>query len=61
MNKYEIDSALHDLETRLDISINFDSPEYSELLSMLEQYGVENIFSLAGIICACLKGEKSDA
>lgn len=33
---------MHDLETRLDISINFDSPEYSELLSMLEQHGVEN-------------------
>ena len=44
-----------------EYGVFFDSPEYSELLSMLEQHGVENIFSLAGIICACLKGEKSDA
>lgn len=57
MNKREIDAALHDLEDRLDISVDFDSPEYSELLTMLEKHGVENIFSLAGIVCACLKGE----
>lgn len=57
MTKYEIDAALHDLEDRLDISVDFDSPEYPELLEMLERHGVENIFSLAGIICACLKGD----
>ena len=43
---------MHDLETRLDISINFDSPEYSELLSMLEQHGVENIFSEKVVLSA---------
>lgn len=57
MTKQEIDMALHDLENRLDISVDFDSPEYPELLSMLEQRGVENIFDLAGIILTCLKGE----
>lgn len=57
MNKQEIDMALHDLEDWLDISVDFDSPEYPELLSMLEQRGVENIFGLAGIILTCLKGE----
>lgn len=54
-----IDAALHDLEARLDILVDFDSPEYPELLTMLEEHGVENIFSLAGIICACLKGEEN--
>lgn len=57
MTKQEIDMALHDLEDRLDISVDFDSPEYPELLSMLEQRGVENIFGLTGIILTCLKGE----
>lgn len=57
MTRYEIDQALRDLEPRLDIRVDFDSPEYPELLDMLEQYGVGDIFSLAGIICACLKGE----
>lgn len=57
MTKQEIDMALHDLENWLDISVDFDSPEYPELLTMLEQRGVENIFGLAGIILTCLKGE----
>lgn len=57
MTKQEIDIALHDLEDRIDISVDFDSPEYPELLSTLEQRGVENIFGLAGIILTCLKGE----
>ena len=57
MTKYEIDQALRDLESRLDIRVDFDSPEYPELLDMLEQHGVRDIFSLAGIVCACLKGE----
>lgn len=57
MTKQEIDIALHDLEDRIDISVDFDSPEYPELLSMLEQRSVENIFGLAGIILTCLKGE----
>lgn len=57
MTKYEIDQALHDLEHRLDIRVDFDSPEYPELLDLLEKHGVRDIFSLAGIICVCLKGE----
>ena len=57
MTKLEIDAALHDLEDRLDILVDFDSPEYPELLSMLEQHSVKNIFGLAGIILSCLKGE----
>lgn len=41
MTKYEIDKALRDLE----------------LLNMLERHRVQDISSLAGIVCACLKGE----
>lgn len=56
MTKREIDEALHKLEGWIDISVDFDSPEYPELLSSLEEHGVEDIFSLAGIILSALEG-----
>lgn len=55
MTKREIDEALHKLEGWINISVDFDSPEYPELLSSLEERGIEDIFSLAGIILSALK------